>query len=114
MLREYGDDPRVAKVWEVAAVELDEALRNWSEETLNLADAAKLSGYTAAHLSDLVRQGKIPNAGRLGAPRIRRADIPIKSDAGIRGRSPSSPSSDPGIPVVKPDDRIARLADRLR
>lgn len=47
-----------------------------AEELLNLCDAARLSGYSEDHLGKLVRAGKIPNAGRAGSPRIRRADLP--------------------------------------
>ena len=63
MLRDFGGDRVAVKIWELAATELDQALRNWSHESLNLTDAARLSGYTAAHLSALIREGKIPNAG---------------------------------------------------
>ena len=43
---------------------------------LTLSEAAGLSGYSHEHLGRLVREGKIPNAGKPGAPRIRRADVP--------------------------------------
>ena len=34
------------------------------------------SCYSAAHLGRLVREGKVPNAGRPGTPRIARGDLP--------------------------------------
>ena len=39
------------------------------------------SGYSADHLGRLVRDGKIPNAGRPGAPRIARSHLPRKTQA---------------------------------
>jgi hypothetical protein len=52
-------------------------------DELTLAAAAALSGYSTDHLARLVRQGTLPNAGRRGAPRIRRADLPIRPKARI-------------------------------
>ena len=48
------------------------------EATLSLVEAASESGYSADHLGRLVRDGKIPNAGRPGAPRIARKHLPRK------------------------------------
>ena len=45
---------------------------------LNLKEAARESGYSAGYLGRLVRLGRIPNAGRPSAPRIRRNDLPRK------------------------------------
>ena len=39
-----------------------------------------LNTTTQRHLGRLVREGKIPNAGRLGAPRIACGDLPRKPD----------------------------------
>jgi hypothetical protein len=47
-------------------------------EELTLTAASTLSGYSTDHLSRLLRDGAIPNAGRKGSPRIRRADLPIR------------------------------------
>lgn len=52
-----------------------------ADETFNLTEAAELSGYSADHLGKLVREGTIPNAGRPGAPRIRRGDLPKRARA---------------------------------
>lgn len=70
----------------VSAAELCEEILNdfdafvaaGSEVSLNLQEAAAESGYSPDHLGALVRQGKIPNAGRPNAPRIRRSDLPRK------------------------------------
>ena len=50
-------------------------------DVLNLREAAEESGYSADHLGRLVREGKVPNAGRPNAPKIRRADLPRKASA---------------------------------
>jgi hypothetical protein len=43
-----------------------------------LTDAANRSGYSRDHLARLVRQHRIPNSGRRGAPRVRLRDLPIR------------------------------------
>ena len=86
LLKEYGD-PNCARLWALAATELDAALQVLDEDTLSLVQAARESGYSVDHLGSLVRRGEIPNAGRRNAPRIRPADLPIKS--------PTSPGRPP-------------------
>ena len=76
-LRHYGGD-NLAVVLERCADELEATLRKRDETTLTLTDAARESGYTREHLGRLVRDGKIPNAGRPGAPRIARRHLPRK------------------------------------
>jgi hypothetical protein len=78
-LRDFGSDEQAARLWEIAAGELDQALRVFQAGSLNLVEAAKESGFSRDHLGELVRLGQIPNAGRKNAPRIRRADLPIKA-----------------------------------
>jgi hypothetical protein len=104
LLRDYGGDPPASKAWEVAAAELEQALRTFRDESLNLTEAAKASGYTADHLGELVRSGKIPNAGRINAPRIRRADLPTKPNKRGRPRNDASTGR----------QDVARIADKLR
>jgi hypothetical protein len=58
--------------------DLEEAILANGDELLTLSEAARLSGYTADHLGRLVRDGKIANAGRPHAPRIRRGALPRK------------------------------------
>jgi hypothetical protein len=43
---------------------------------LTLRQAAEVSGYSEDHLGRQVLQGKIPNAGRKGSPRIKTGDLP--------------------------------------
>ena len=58
--------------------ELDQIADNGANELLPLHRAAAESGYSADHLGRLLRDGKLANAGRVNAPRIRRGDLPIK------------------------------------
>ena len=79
-LRQYGGDtPAVAL--ESCAAELEATLRKRDQTTLSLTEAARESGYSADHLGRLVRDGRIPNAGRPGAPRIARRNLPCKTGA---------------------------------
>lgn len=77
------------------ALLLDEILRDFdavthgrATELLTLTDGATESGYSAEYLGTLIRQGKIQNAGRPHAPRIRRQDLPRKAS-----RLPDQPPS---------------------
>ncbi len=79
-LRRYGGEtPAVAL--DRCASELEATLVERDEATYSLVEAARESGYSAAHLGRLVRDGKIPNAGRPAAPRIARKDLPRKAHA---------------------------------
>ena len=79
-LRRYGGEtPAVAL--DRCADDLETTLRDRDETTLSLVEAARESGYSADHLGRLVRDGRIPNAGRPGAPRIARTDLPRKAPA---------------------------------
>lgn len=71
--------------------------RGDADDTLNLQEAARESGYSADHLGRLLRDGKLPNAGRANAPRIRRRDLPRKP-AALRPDWPpvSLPGATPG------------------
>jgi len=61
------------------ARELEDALREHSNEPLTLEQASIESGYSADHIGRQLRDGKLPNVGRLHSPRVRRCDLPIKS-----------------------------------
>ena len=88
-LDDFGD-PNSARLWQLAAAELDQALQAHGEATLTLVEAAAVSGYTPDHIGSLVRSGKLPNHGRPNAPRVRRADLPIR-----QARSPGRPAAPP-------------------
>lgn len=77
-----------AKEWEVLGVQvngaalirqllsdLEKSEDEVGEELLNLQQAALECGLTSGYLGRLVRQGKIVNAGRPNAPRVRRSDL---------------------------------------
>ena len=68
-----------AKTLEWCANQLDECLNNAQDTLLNLKEASRVSGYSSTHLGRLVKDGKIPNHGRAGAPRVRQADLPRKA-----------------------------------
>ena len=68
-----------AIAYETCADALEAATQKSSEQPLTIKDASRLGGYSEDHLGRMVRERKIPNAGRKGAPRIRRADVPIKA-----------------------------------
>jgi hypothetical protein len=75
-LRKWAAAESAAAALETAASELDDVLSRQGGEPLSLRDAATLSGYSSDHLGRLIREGKIPNAGRRHSPKIIRADLP--------------------------------------
>ena len=70
--------PAQASTLRYCAEQLDSGLKAEDTTLLTLNEAAEESGFSPDHLGRLVREGKIPNAGRLGAPQIARRDLPIK------------------------------------
>jgi hypothetical protein len=72
-------DNRGALLLRLCATELETALQDAGDTPLTLAEASSESGYSLEHLRRLVSEGKIPNAGRKGVPRIRRAHLPKKA-----------------------------------
>ena len=77
-LRQRGQES-LALMAESFADELEAALREYDQATLTLKEASAESGYSSDHLAKLIRQGKLPNAGRRNAPRLRRGDLPAKA-----------------------------------
>ena len=103
-LRDWGGGDDAARLWERAAVELEQALAAAGNDTVTLTEAARLTGLTAAHLGDQVRAGKIPNAGRKGRPRIRRTDLPA-----VKHPVPEHP---PRRAVISPSERTSIIRRR--
>lgn len=94
----FGDEAR-ARTLEWAALKIEEAIREESQEILTLPEASRISGYHADSLTRMVRDGQIPDLRppkSRGMIRIRRADLPIK----------------PGRPHT-PDADVRELASRL-
>ncbi len=73
----HACDP-VAAAYTTAANELAAALIEHANATLDLQSAAQESGFHPDTLRHRLAAGTLPNAGRTGAPRIRRADLPRK------------------------------------
>jgi len=53
-----------------------ESLANGSDQSLTYTKAAQQSGYSADHIGRLVREGKLRNVGRKGAPRVLSSELP--------------------------------------
>ena len=70
--------PHAAGAFRRAADQLALALDSIALDALTLEEAAAESGYSADHLGRLLRDKKIPNAGRTHVPRIFRRDLPRK------------------------------------
>jgi hypothetical protein len=56
-------------------------------ETLSLTEAAARTGYSANHIGRLVRQGRLTNAGRKNAPRVRLGDLMLEVKPKLAGKS---------------------------
>ncbi len=76
-LAPYADP--AAAAFRAAAAELETELRAAADEILTLEQASRESGFAPDSLRHQVSDGRIPNAGRRGAPRIRRGDLPRKA-----------------------------------
>lgn len=50
-----------------------------AEATLSLTEASAEGGVSTRQLSRLIKDGKLKNLGRPGAPKVRRSDIPRKA-----------------------------------
>lgn len=87
VLREH-EVTSVALTYEKCADALEEALHERDAAPLTIRQAAAESGYSEDHLSRLIREGTIPNAGRPNAPRIARADLPLKPGGGVSSVPP--------------------------
>ena len=73
-LRRYADE-RGARLAEMHAEQLEEALRAEENEALTREEAAALAGCHPDSLTRRVRTGKLQNVGTKHAPRYRRGDV---------------------------------------
>ena len=78
VLEERYLDSRAAELFRLHPRELEEAVQDAEEEVLTIAEAAATSGYSLDHIRHQVAEGKIPNLGVKGSPRVRRGDLPLK------------------------------------
>lgn len=83
-LEHYGDG-RGAELLRRVASDLEAATREHNEEALTLAQGASESGLSVDRLRHRIAEGSLPNAGRKGAPRVRRADLPVKRKQSTQG-----------------------------
>jgi hypothetical protein len=74
------------------AEDLEVAIIQDNDRLISLGEASDLSGYSTDHLGRLVRDGKLPNAGRKGKPLLRVGDLPRRS---AKLGSPKSKRYDP-------------------
>ena len=77
MFQRFGEEG-IATAFSTCADELEAAVTVWGNELFTLEEAERESGYSADSLGRLIREGKIPNGGKTGSPRIRRRDLPRK------------------------------------
>lgn len=90
------------------ANELEATLRTAADEPLTLSEAARRSGYSPDHIARLVRGGKIPNAGRRGAPRVRAGTLPLRP----KPRRVASTAGTPYDPVADARSLLGRQGER--
>jgi hypothetical protein len=65
-----------AKLITQFVTDIENAIRCEADNVLTLRGAAAKSGYSVDHLARMIREGRIANAGRRNAPRIREGDLP--------------------------------------
>ena len=75
--RRHGAEA-VATTIQLLAAELEAALHAEQAEALTLTEAARVSGLSVDTIGRLIRQGKLANAGRKFAPRVRRGNLPLR------------------------------------
>lgn len=95
VLRKRSDE-RGALLLEQAAQELEDAIAAEQLSALSLQEAHELGGYSVDHLAREIREGRIPNAGKKGAPRILRRDVPVKPGKAVAPVRRPGPSSTAG------------------
>ncbi len=100
--------PAVAQAIRDLAAELETALQKADLDTLTLTAAAERSGYCREHLGRLLRKGRIPNAGRPNAPRIRLCDLPRKAGHLPPDRAPAD------IPGTSKGQIVRSIVDAQR
>jgi hypothetical protein len=75
---EFGVSNEAAALVRTVIASIRAIRKTTLDQAISLAEAARVSGYTAGHLGRLVRAGKITNVGRKGAPKVRQRDLPTK------------------------------------
>jgi hypothetical protein len=75
-----------AKLLGKLVADLEPIANGEAGEPITLARAAEISGYSAEHIGRLVRQGKVSNVGRKGAPRVLARDLPRRPGMRLAAR----------------------------
>jgi len=104
----WPQNEQAVKALELAADQLDQALAAYGEDILTLAQAARVSGYSHDHLARMLRESPELNAGRPGAPRIRRRDLPVRGD---RQRRKNHRPASQGMPELLRDILSSKFND---
>ena len=95
-----------AKLVDQLLGELQQLGANRDDDLLGLTHAATACDYSADHLGRLVRDGTLTNYGRPRAPRVRRGDLPRKTDHASTDRD--DPACAEGTAGVRSPSQIAR------
>jgi hypothetical protein len=96
LLRRHGA-VEAAATKEADARELEAFTEEYQLQTLSLAEAAAISGFSASHLGLLVNRGAIPNRGKPGGrPKIARKDLPKKAPR-VQTPLPRRPDGTPDL-----------------
>lgn len=98
--------PPAAVALREAAARVERALEDAAAETLTLAEASKVSGYSVDHLGRLIAQKKLRNVGRRHAPRVLRGELPIKPRPVLPTPRPA-PAPVAAAPDAAPMDVVA-------
>ena len=88
--RAFGVLANAARICDEVLADFNMVMKTEPEAVLTIAEAATRSGYSVGHLGRLVRQGKIPNAGTRGSPRIRAVDLPTRPNTVVAERRPKA------------------------
>jgi len=99
----WPGDPLAAALPQLAR-ELEAEAERHDAEALTIREAAQESGYSQAHLRDMVRQGVLPATGTDGPVRVRRGDLPRRSVA-TQGQPVSSAARELGRSVQRSRSR---------
>ena len=94
-----------ARLSRAYAQELEARVEGIAEQPLTLGEASVLSGYSKDHLSRMIRDGRLVNRGRKGAPRIRRGDLPAKPPLSVTAQPPHVPAEQIVQSVINKGDR---------
>ena len=74
-------DTRGATIYRALLLDVTQRAESAGDELLDLEAAARESGYSRQRIRKLIASGELPNAGRKGAPAVRRRDLPRKPGA---------------------------------